>query len=348
MAACGVAQRSSSIPPLPSSVRGKPKAETMFFIHGWPDNSNVFSAQVEFFESEYRCVTVDLPHFGRPSTLYSRWGYDLEELADMCAAALRKSLQSVAQDSAILVLHDWGSVIGMNLQRKYPGLVSKMVIIDVALSNPQGFSLKGVPGLVFLGVVYQYWLALAWFVSLILPWIGHLLGTWMTYIMVYNMQAPVTSHRERAQKLTALMNYPYFWFQFRSLQEALGIRAGFDKRHGIGVLEQVPTLFLYGADKGYNFHSKVWEKQLQSYEDCHVVAVDAHMNQGRHVGHWVQVEAAEIVNFEVSKWLHNVDDKYLQRRLRLSSFMSPLSRREEIDKIITERRKKREQDAARS
>ncbi len=37
---------------------------TMFFIHGWPDNSDVFSQQYAYFlERGYRCISIDLPGF---------------------------------------------------------------------------------------------------------------------------------------------------------------------------------------------------------------------------------------------------------------------------------------------
>jgi hypothetical protein len=48
-----------------SYVEGKLDArETLFFIHGWPDNVDVWKSQVDRFRSTHRIVRAELPTFG--------------------------------------------------------------------------------------------------------------------------------------------------------------------------------------------------------------------------------------------------------------------------------------------
>jgi len=293
--ASGMCSRSCSLT-LPYYVGGKAGGDTIFFIHGWPDNKEVFDAQRSHLSTRYRCVTVDLPHFGAEIPGQSRWGYDFDELADMCADALRRCLKEAGQQHATLVIHDWGSFIGQRLQRKYPHLVSRMVVMDVSWSGrclpPQA--------LIAAGVFYQYWLAAAWLLTVCVPFLGEAVGTAMSTVMISLMEVPSSSHTTRPKPFSSWCNYPYFYMQFSGWSELFGMRACFDKLHGVQGPSAVPTLFLYGADKGFDFHSKSWEKKLTQQPGCRVVPLKM---KGGTVGHWLQATAAGLVNTELDKWL---------------------------------------------
>lgn len=47
------------------TVEGNPHGPTLFFIHGWPDEAGLWRKQVAALASDYRCVIVTLPNFGR-------------------------------------------------------------------------------------------------------------------------------------------------------------------------------------------------------------------------------------------------------------------------------------------
>jgi pimeloyl-ACP methyl ester carboxylesterase len=155
---------------LSTKVSGPPKGETLFFIHGWPDNAGLWDAQVAHFTAlGYRCVTLTLPHFGGRAELGGAagaialcpWGYTFEELAEICARTLDATLRGTGQGRATLVVHDWGSYLGFYTQRLRPELVRRMVVMDVGApaTKRQGWGMA--PVMLLAGLIYQYWLALA-------------------------------------------------------------------------------------------------------------------------------------------------------------------------------------------
>jgi len=84
-------------------VSGKEDAkETIFMIHGWPDNKEVWDAQVAHLGDRYRILRVDLPNFAEASGV-AAFGWSFEELAELCAATVRADLAESGQKRVILV-----------------------------------------------------------------------------------------------------------------------------------------------------------------------------------------------------------------------------------------------------
>jgi len=302
--AFGVYTRPKQTPkPLPCFKSGGSAGPLMFMIHGWPDDHHVWDAQVAHFGKRYRTVTIDLPHYGSSSEEAGNWwGYDQDELVARCAVTLEKSLAEAGQRHAVLVVHDWGAFLGMQLQRRYPTLVSHLVVIDVVWPSAQPARLSQLHLLVLLGVLYQYWLALSWVIATGVPIVGAALGTAMTRLMMLSAGPPASSLDVRKNALSASMNFMYFYHHWITLGEMLGLLPGFDARHGTKDAP-VPTLFFYAADKGFMFHPESFVRNLLQRTDCGVVKVDRTKNGGNRVGHWVQVTAAAVVNTEMDAWL---------------------------------------------
>jgi pimeloyl-ACP methyl ester carboxylesterase len=108
-----------------SKAKAAKSKPTIFFIHGWPDNSSVWDKQVAAFSKDYRCVRVNLPHYGGSSG-HPAMGYSFDSLVTLLASTLHASLDCQPETSAYLMIHDWGSWYGMQLQRRYPRLVKKV------------------------------------------------------------------------------------------------------------------------------------------------------------------------------------------------------------------------------
>ena len=123
-------------------------------------------------------------------------------------------LAEAGQRHAVLVVHDWGAFLGMQLQRRYPTLVSHLVVIDVVWPSAQPARLSQLPLLVLLGVFYQYWLALSWVIATGVPIVGAALGTAMTRLMMLSMRPPASSLDARENALSASMNYMYFYYHW--------------------------------------------------------------------------------------------------------------------------------------
>ena len=93
-------------------------------------------------------MRVNLPHYAGDSTFHPTMGYSFDSLVTLLASTLEASLSSTSETSALLLVHDWGAFYGMQLQRRYPQLVRKMVVLDVAWIGYEALPLsKSVPAL---------------------------------------------------------------------------------------------------------------------------------------------------------------------------------------------------------
>jgi len=95
-------------------IEGNPRAPTLFFVQGWPDDRTLWDEQVALLSPHHRCVRVDLPNYGRGPRV--RRGYRTEEIVErtqreaqsyeleyakaMIATALREHAKSLI-DAAI-------------------------------------------------------------------------------------------------------------------------------------------------------------------------------------------------------------------------------------------------------
>jgi pimeloyl-ACP methyl ester carboxylesterase len=106
----------------------KNAAETIVFVHGWPDNESLFAGLVSEFKSTYRCVTVQLPNFG--STIDEPWGVPFEELT----SRLHKTVVEIMRPNekqVIVCCHDWGCTVAYAFEKAHPELVSRMIGFDI-------------------------------------------------------------------------------------------------------------------------------------------------------------------------------------------------------------------------
>lgn len=320
-----VARARGGIETLETTVSGPATGETLFFIHGWPDNASIWESQVTHLSQDgYRCVTITLPHFGgrgRPAGAVP-WGYDFDELAALCGRTMRASLAQSGQKQGTLVLHDWGCHIGFSLERLYPELVRRVVAVDVGMPTFKGESLAYLPIMVIAGLVYQWWLATAFLIAILVPLVGPLIGDQMTAFAIACMGEEFHTTATYRENVAASMNYPYFYFHLNFWLEATGLRPSFDDRHGCHVgRDAVPILFFYGSDKGFKFHGEKWEMKLRALsvvngskvvplpDPAESVAHTVNVHpQPKAVGHWVQLRESKRVNAEMLAWLTKIDE----------------------------------------
>jgi len=191
--------------------------------------------------------------------------------------------------------------------------VSKVVVVDVAWTSNLGWPRKQLHMLVLVGIAYQYWAAAAWLLAATVPVVGELIGAALMHFQLSGMASseavPPSSYGSRRTPASPLMCYPYFYFQWNGMLEALGLREGFDARHNIRKAPMLweagapRTLFVYGADKGFQFHPSWFEKKLEAREGCRVVGLRPATRGAGKVGHWLQTTAAAQLNDELDKFL---------------------------------------------
>lgn len=282
---------------LPAAVEGA-GAETLVFVHGWPDDGRLWDAQVAHFKRQYRCVRVTMPHFeGRTSEAERRWqpwGYDFVDAAELLAATVRAHSPGGA---VCLVLHDWGCTWGFLMQRKYPELVKLIVAMDVGPPSYTAAGWRTLPSAIAVGFAYQYWLLLAYLLNrattgTVLQQGGQRMADWMARSFARWIR-PCLSTEDQADlqgdRITAEACYPYYYFQTNWGVRGAGVAAEGSPE------PSCPCLFFYGAQKYFPFHTAHWEKHLKSRADCRVVPMKT--------SHWLQVERPGEVNEAIQWWL---------------------------------------------
>ena len=113
--------------PLAYRTAGPPDGPPVLLLHGWPQSSWMWRAIVEALgEAGFRAIAPDFPGYGdsmarRPAT----WHTHME--------ALHEFFSALAIDSAALVVHDWGGLIGLRWACDHPGVANTLVISDTGL-----------------------------------------------------------------------------------------------------------------------------------------------------------------------------------------------------------------------
>jgi pimeloyl-ACP methyl ester carboxylesterase len=242
-------------------------AETIVMVHGWPDTYRLWDSAVEALKTRYRCIRFTLPGFD-PSTPHR--AYTLGELIDFVDALVERFSPG---GKVILMLHDWGCIVGYQYYVRHPERVAKIVGVDIGDAGSLRRVMTAREKLI--AVAYQVWLALAWK-------IGGGVGTWMNRFMAWLGGAP--SDRTA---ITWRMGYPYYvlWFGGR------GAFRGQVRRF----TPACPMLFIYGRRKPLRFHAPAWAEELGSKPGNEVIEFDT--------GHWVMAEQPERFNAAVSAWL---------------------------------------------
>jgi cis-3-alkyl-4-acyloxetan-2-one decarboxylase len=253
---------STSHPVCEFTIEGRPKGPTLVFIHGWPDDANLWRLQVAALAGQFRCVLITLPNFGAQPVRAG--GFDFPELVDRVTATIRAAQP---MGPVGLVTHDWGAYLGYLLERAHPDLISRMAALDIGghLGRP-GFR----AALRIMG--YQWGLIAAWLVGGVLP----PLGNGLSRAVGKAIRVP---KRQRAN-LRSRCNYPYFYL-WRNL-----LLPWHRKKLLALYRPRCPVLFLWGERKPVMFHSDQW---LQ------IVADSGGRAEGlAGAGHWLMETHAEV------------------------------------------------------
>ena len=106
-------------------------APAFVFIHGWACDRTCWSAQVEEFSKDHRCIAVDLRGRGESSPVPPfRVGQALEDVAAV--------IRELGVAPAILVGHSLGGIIALALNGRYPDLTLGVVTIDSPITAETG------------------------------------------------------------------------------------------------------------------------------------------------------------------------------------------------------------------
>lgn len=247
-------------------------AQTLVFIHGWPDTLHLWDSAVQALEGQHRCVRFTLPGFDAPALGQT------PSLADITARLLA-IIDRVSPDQPVtLVLHDWGCIFGYEMAARHPHRVARIVGVDIGDYNA-GAYLKSISGKQKLMILaYQLFLTKAWLVG---RFVSTSRGNAMTRWMARAMRCPTPS-----AQVQWYMNFPY-------AMTWLGIGGGL--RSALPVQPHCPMLYVYGQRKPFMFHSPRWLEWCAGTPGSRAVGLPC--------GHWVMVSQASAFEGLVQDWL---------------------------------------------
>lgn len=195
---------------LPHQIRGKLDGETLFFLHGWPDDGRLWDTTVEVVGRDYRCVTVTLPHFGGREEAkrmgYDPWGYDFDDMADIIAETIYATCTQ--KTPLTMVMFDWGAIYGFTLLKRHPTLVRRVVCIDIGPQTSMTYSTKELLRFISVGILYQYRIIFCFLLARMSTRLQGI-ADWLNQRHMRNIcTASSLSHDDK----TADCGYPYWYY----------------------------------------------------------------------------------------------------------------------------------------
>lgn len=102
--------------------------KTIFFIHGWPANHQMFEYQFDHLPAKgYRCIGIDIRGFGKSNRPWD--GYSYDRLAD----DVRIIIDTLGLENITLAGHSMGGAISIRYMARHGGhQVAKLALIGAA------------------------------------------------------------------------------------------------------------------------------------------------------------------------------------------------------------------------
>ena len=252
-------------------------AQTLVFIHGWPDTYHLWDGAVSALQSQHRCVRFTFPGFEGPPSGPAR------SLADITALLLEIVDTASPDQPVTLVLHEWGCIFGYELAARHPTRIARMVGVDIGDYNGRAYlkSLTAKHKLMILA--YQLFLAIAWVIG---RFASGPLGSAMTRWMARAMRCPIPAEGQHW-----FMNTPYAmtWF---------GVGGGL--KGAVRFKLRCPLLYIYGEHKPFMFQSPQWLAQCNANPGSKAIGLPC--------GHWVMVDQAGAFEALLVEWLGSRGD----------------------------------------
>ncbi|AME28365.1 haloalkane dehalogenase [Burkholderia sp. PAMC 26561] len=103
---------------------------TILFLHGNPMSSYLWRNVIPHVAAHARCIAPDLIGFGdsdKPDLAY--------RVPDQ-ARYLDQFIEKLGLDDVVLVLHDWGSALGLDWSRRHPRKVRGLALMEIICPQP--------------------------------------------------------------------------------------------------------------------------------------------------------------------------------------------------------------------
>lgn len=290
---------------------GDPERPTLIFLHGFPDDHEIWSKQMQALSLDFHVVTFDMRGVGQ-SILRAPIGEAY--LIDNLMHDIEAVIQNTAQGRPVhLIGHDWGSVLGWSFiaNPKYQPLVQSWT----SISGPHvRFMLDWVKRYLFSGSprkMKMAWeqIAHSWYIyAFQLPGIPELPMQWLPVALLRFAEqkggidasdpqlATLTPEKARSRMLNAVNLYRQ---NLRKLPESIGL----------GSIHTPTQLIIPELDEFV---------RPQIYDDVHNFVTDLEINR-LYANHWVQRSHPEQINTLIRRFVDSIEtrpnkhDKQLKR-----------------------------------
>lgn len=100
------------------------KGETIVFLHGFLENSNMWKGIIDSLSEQYHCMAIDLLGHGKTDCL----GY--VHTMEMMAETVNAVLTSLDISNATIIGHSMGGYVSLALTEIYPNKVGQVVLLN--------------------------------------------------------------------------------------------------------------------------------------------------------------------------------------------------------------------------
>lgn len=107
----------------------------ILLLHGWKADSAIFQPLVDILSTQFRCITVDLPGFGKTDNPPTAW--NLENYANF----VENFTIYLGISKINLIGHSFGGKTAIKLASIHPDRVGKLILVDSSGIKP-AFSVK--------------------------------------------------------------------------------------------------------------------------------------------------------------------------------------------------------------
>jgi pimeloyl-ACP methyl ester carboxylesterase len=161
-----------------------------------------------------------------------------------------------------VVGHDWGSVIALCFQNKYPELVKKLCLLDVGIVKPENAPIVDLVKI----LIYQWWWAIAYVIAQLLSFaLGDMV--FKSYMLFKPLlhPCPEDSLHIPVTDMTVARCYPYYQF-WEAMLTGKPVKAVYPTQN-------CPLLFMWGGKKKCMFHDKQFLARVQGTEGSKALVV---------------------------------------------------------------------------
>ncbi|ACK66597.1 alpha/beta hydrolase fold protein [Rippkaea orientalis PCC 8801] len=99
----------------------------MLFVHGFPEFWYSWRHQIPEFAQDHKVVALDLRGYNKSDKPQELSAYRIETLVKDIAGVIKE----LGYDNCILVGHDWGGAIAWYFADAYPGMVEKLIVLNI-------------------------------------------------------------------------------------------------------------------------------------------------------------------------------------------------------------------------